>query len=159
MIKKILVAVDGSEPANKALDFALGLAEKYSAEVMLLNVYQPITPLFYFPTMNVPGSPPTATPIATPIVTAAFSKELKSQHEKVLSEALKKAKRDKSNLKVSTMLSEGRPSDKIIEAADEGEFDFIVMGSRGTGGVKEIFLGSVSDRVADEAKCSVLIVK
>ena len=55
MIKKILVTLDGSEPANKALDFALGLAEKYSAELMLLNVYQPIAPLFYFPNTNVFG--------------------------------------------------------------------------------------------------------
>jgi nucleotide-binding universal stress UspA family protein len=121
---------------------------------MLLNVYQPITPI-YFPTTSVPGSPP----ISTPITTAAFSKELKVQHEKVLSEALKKANRDKPNLKVSTMLSEGRPSDEIIKVADEGKFDLIVMGSRGIGGIKGIFLGSVSDRVADEAKCSVLIVK
>lgn len=155
MIKKILVAVDGSEPANKAVDFALGLAEKYSAELMLLNVYQPITPLFHFPTTSVLASPP----IVTPIATAAFSKEMKAQHEKVLSEALKKANKDKPNLKVTTLLSEGRPSDKIIEAADEGKFDIIVMGSRGIGRIKEIFLGSVSDRVADEAKCSVLIVK
>lgn len=153
MIKKILVALDGSKPANKALNFALGLAETYSAELVLLNVYEPVTPFFYFPSEV--GTPP----VATPVVTVEVSKELRAQHEKVLSEALKKANRDKPNLKVSTMLSEGRPSDKIIEAANEGKFDLIVMGSRGIGGIKEIFLGSVSDRVADEAKCSVLIVK
>lgn len=153
MIKKILVALDGSEPANKALNFALGIAETYSAELVLLNVYEPVTPFFSFPSEV--GAPP----VATPIVTAEFLKELRAQHEKILSEALKKANRDKPNLKVSTMLSEGRPSDKIIDAANEGKFDLIVMGSRGIGGIKEIFLGSVSDRVADAAKCSVLIVK
>jgi nucleotide-binding universal stress UspA family protein len=155
LINKILVAVDASEPANKALDFALDLAETYSAELTIFNVYQPITPLFNFPSMSISGSPP----VVTPITTAAFSKELKAQHEKVLSEALKKAVRIKPDLKVSTMLREGRPSDKIIEAADEGKFDLIVLGSRGIGRIKEIFLGSTSDRVADEAMCSVLIVK
>jgi nucleotide-binding universal stress UspA family protein len=153
VIKKILVALDGSEPANKALDFALGLAETYSAELVLLNVYQLITPFFYFPSEV--GAPP----VATPIGTAEFLKELRAQHEKVLSEALKKANREKPKLKVSTILSEGRPSDKIIEAAREGKFDLIVVGSRGIGRIKEIFLGSVSDRVADRAQCSVLIVK
>ena len=155
MIKKILVAFDGSEPAHKALDFALELAEKYSSELLLLNVYQPIIPLFHFPTMTVMGSPP----VITPVTMAAFSKELKAQHEKVLLKAVKKVNRDKPNLKVSTMLSEGRPSDKIVEVAKEGKFNLVVMGSRGIGGIKEIFLGSVSDRVADEAQCSVLIVK
>jgi nucleotide-binding universal stress UspA family protein len=40
MIKKILVAIDGSEHAEKALDFALDLAERYSAQVTILNVFQ-----------------------------------------------------------------------------------------------------------------------
>jgi len=53
----------------------------------------------------------------------------------------------------------GRAADKIIETAKTQNVDLIVIGSRGLGGIKEIFLGSVSDRVADEAKCPVLIVK
>jgi nucleotide-binding universal stress UspA family protein len=62
-------------------------------------------------------------------------------------------------VRVSSTILEGRPADKIVEAAKEGGFDLIVMGSRGLGGVKEFFLGSVSDRVADEATCPVAIVK
>ena len=46
MIEKILVALDGSEPSVKVLNFALDLAEKYFAEIMLLNVYQPTIPYF-----------------------------------------------------------------------------------------------------------------
>lgn len=57
------------------------------------------------------------------------------------------------------MLKEDRPADEIVKTAKEGEFDLIVMGHRGLGRVKEFFLGSVSDRVADEAHCPVLIVK
>ncbi|MFQ6064459.1 MAG: universal stress protein [Candidatus Bathyarchaeia archaeon] len=62
-------------------------------------------------------------------------------------------------MNVSTKLVEGRPSERIVEVAKEGKFDVIVMGSRGLGGIKGFFLGSVSDRVADEAACPVLIVK
>lgn len=49
MIKKILVALDGSEPANHALNFALDLADKYSAEIQLLTVVPPVffTVLFF----------------------------------------------------------------------------------------------------------------
>ena len=53
----------------------------------------------------------------------------------------------------------GRPADKIVELAKEEGFDLIVLGSRGLGNIKEFFLGGVSDRVADEAPCPVLIVK
>jgi nucleotide-binding universal stress UspA family protein len=152
LIKKILVALDGSKPADKALDFALDLAEKYSANIVLLSVVPlVIVPLGTYPTAGVPPIPPVAM--------NTYSKELRVSHEKVLSEALKKAKKIKPNLKVSTKLVEGRPSDKIIEAAKEGNFDIIVVGSRGLGGIKKLFLGSVSDRVANEAACPVLIVK
>lgn len=153
MIKKILVALDGSEHANRALNFALDLAEKYSAKIVLLSVVQPaIVPLAHYPTTGMHARIP-------PVAMDTYSKELKASHKKVLSEALKKAKEIKLALKVSTKLVEGRASDKIIETAKEGNFDIIVMGSRGLGDIKKFFLGSVSDRVADEAACPVLIVK
>jgi nucleotide-binding universal stress UspA family protein len=63
------------------------------------------------------------------------------------------------DLKVTTRLSEGHPADKIIELAEAEHCDLIVMGSRGLGGLKEMFLGSVSDKVADHASCPVLIVR
>lgn len=151
LIKKILVALDGSEPADKALDYALDLAAKYSANLVLLGVVPRVIVPMVHPTIEVSTIPPVS------VVT--YSEELKAQHEKVLSEALKKAKKIKPNLKVSTKLVEGRPADKIVETAKKGNFDIIVMGSRGLGGIKEFLLGSVSDRVADEGTCPVLIVK
>ena len=78
---------------------------------------------------------------------------------KVLFEALKKAKNLKAGLKISKKLVQGRAADKIVEVAKEGGFNLIVIGSRGLGGIKGFFLGSISDRVADEAPCPVLIVK
>ena len=83
----------------------------------------------------------------------------KKRHEKVLSKALKKVNKIKPNFKVSKILLEGRPADKIIETAKKGNIDMIVMGSRGLGGIIGFILGSVSDRVADRATCPVLIVK
>jgi len=147
LITKILVAIDGSEHADKALNFALDLAEKYSATITLVNVFQ--VPMFGY----------LGEPFAYPALLAEFTNEVKKAHEQILSKALKKAKELKPSLKISTVLEEGRPSDKIVETAKEGNFDLIVMGHRGLGKVKEFFLGSVSDRVADEVHCPVLIVK
>lgn len=150
MIKKIIVPIDGSEHSERALNYALDLAEKYSAEIKLLSVAQPVVatgPMFL------------TQPMLSPASIAIYVKEIEAAHEKMLAEAFKKAKKVKPNINISKQLVNGRPADKIVEIANEGNFDLIVMGSRGAGGIKEFFLGSVSDRVADEARCPVLLVK
>ena len=148
MIKKILVPIDGSKSADHALDFALDLAGKYSAEVM-------VTTVFDEPALSLVARGM----LYAPVSTENYLKMLRDFHEKILLEALNKAKKFSPKLKVSIKLLQGRPADKIVETAKEGVFDLIVVGSRGLGGIKEFFLGSVSDRVADEASCPVLIVK
>ena len=148
MIKKILVAIDGSDLAYKSLDYALDLARKYSAEVTVLTVIQmPANSLLE------QGS------AFTPISSQSYRKKLKNYHKEILSEATKNAKKSSPKIHFTTKLVEGRPADKIVETAKLESFDLIVIGSRGLGGIKESFLGSVSDRVADEAPCPVLIIK
>jgi nucleotide-binding universal stress UspA family protein len=59
-IRKILVPIDGSEPADRALDFALDLAEKYSTDILLLSVVQPVVvPMLSYSAAGVmqPASP------------------------------------------------------------------------------------------------------
>jgi len=136
MIRKILVAIDGSEHASRALDLALEIAEKFSTEVVLLSVVDYM-----------------------PIIDEEYINRMKKRHREIITEAIKKVKNVKPHLKATEKLVEGRPADKIIETAKEGEFDMIFMGSRGQGGIKEFYLGSVSDRVADGAPCPVVIVK
>ena len=147
MINKILVATDGSNLADKSLDFALDLAKKYSAEVTILTVVDLPSNSFW-----VQGT------TFAPISSQKYLEKLEKFHKKILTEAVKKAK-ESAQIYVTKRLLDGRPAEKIIEVAKEGSFDLIVMGSRGLGGIKEFFLGSVSDRVADEASCPVLIVK
>lgn len=149
MIKKILVAIDGSKSSDKALEFGLDLAEKYVAQVVLINVFDSSSFLYL-----------TAPSLAqAPIVATEQLEESRIFHSKMLSKTLRKAKSFNKDLEISKKLVEGRPADRIIEVAKEGGFDLIVIGSRGLGGIKEFFLGSVSDRVADGASCPVLIVK
>jgi nucleotide-binding universal stress UspA family protein len=149
MIKKILVAIDGSKSSDNALDFALDLADKYSAQIVLISVFNP-------PTVSYLTSPAM---VYIPVDTTKHSDEIRAYHDKMLSEALKKVKNFNKDLKATKKLLEGRPADRIVETAKDGRFDLIVIGSRGLGGIKEFLLGSVSDRVADEAPCPVLIIK
>ena len=136
MVNRILVPIDGSEYAYKALDWALNLAEKDSADIELLTVI-PAVPAFVGPS----------------------EKEVQERAEAMLKETLNKTKTIKPNLEISTKILVGRPANKIVEASKEGNFDLIVMGSRGLGGITEFLLGSVADRVADLAQCPVVIVK
>jgi len=136
MVKNILVAFDGSEQAKRALDLALEIADKFLANVVSLGVIDYM-----------------------PIIDKEYVNRLKRRYENILSEALNIAQSAKPNIQITEMLTEGRPADKIIEKAQDGKFDLIVMGSRGHGGISEFIRGSVSDKVVDEAPCPVVIVK
>jgi nucleotide-binding universal stress UspA family protein len=89
---------------------------------------------------------------------AACSKELEISFRGVLSKAQEEVQKRKHMFKVSTRFEKGEPSEKIVEVAELGGFDLIVIGSRGLGG-RASALGSVSSRVVDKSSCPVLIVK
>jgi len=129
-ISKILVAIDGSENSKKALEHAVQLAQKHKAKITLLNVGE--AKLFGF-------KPEVAKDIG----------------EHILSDAATKVK----EVRFNKQLEFGNPAETIIEVAKKGNYDIIVVGSRGVSSVKRFFLGSVSDDVSHHAQCSVLIVR
>ena len=59
--------------------------------------------------------------------------------KKILLEAVKKAGNINSELVLTKILIEGRPSDRIVDTAKQQECDLIVVGSRGLGGITEFF--------------------
>ena len=140
------MALDGSDNAERALDFALGLAHQYSAEIQLLTVVPPC----FLPSQSMY--------LIKSEAIADCAKQLEISFRGVLSKADGKVKEEKPFLKMSTKLENGDPAKKIVEAAKRGNFDIIVMGSRGLGR-RDYALGSVSSKVADNAPCPVLIVK
>jgi nucleotide-binding universal stress UspA family protein len=130
-LSNLLVCIDGSGNAIKALDYSAKLAEKMSSSITLLNVQE---------RRLYDSSPKTAEEFG----------------EKVLSKALDAVRERK--VKLSKQLEFGVPSDAIAEAAEKGKYDLIVLGSRGLGTVSRFLLGSVSDDVSHKAKCSLLLV-
>jgi nucleotide-binding universal stress UspA family protein len=146
LVKKILAALDGSKAANNALNFALELAETTSAELELLTVVPPV----FLPSHSIY--------VLKSEAVADCAKALAVTFRGVLSKAQREAQNRKPELKVSTRFEKGEPAEKIVEVAERGNFDLIVMGSRGLGG-RVSALGSVSSRVVDSASCPVVIVK
>ena len=149
VIRNILVGVDGSENSDRALDFALDLAEKFNASIMILNVSESLAM----------GAVPEESIAYSGGNTAVFGKDLRKIHDEILSRSVARAKAVKPNLAVSSMLKEGDPALEIVNTAKEGGFDVIVIGHKGLGKMKELFLGSISEKVAHLAPCPVIIVK
>lgn len=153
MIQKILVALDGSEPSERALEYAVEFAERWGAELTLLAVIPRVMlPVF-------PDEGFGATPIAAAKDFGQYQKRMRTIYQNVLTEAETDLRRDHPEVKVVTRLEEGRPSSTIVGVAEEDDFDIIVMGSRGIGGITGWILGSTSRRVVDSCTKPILIVK
>jgi len=150
LITKILVGVDGSKNSEKALDYALEIAEKFSASILILNVFQP-PPEFGYQSKTLSQSPASGYPqdtIGDQSNMSTFIKDLRARALKL-----------KPKLEITTELKEGNTPSQITATAGNGGFDLIVVGHLGESEIKEFLLGSTSERVAHQARCPVLIVK
>ena len=150
---KLLVCTDGSEHSQKALEEASKIAGGCNVDdIAIIHVYNPTPDSFYLRGDEV--STITKEDIER-------FKEMEEQHKdekrKILSDALEFFKN--KNISARTIFKEGHPAEVITKVASEEGFDMIVIGSRGLGGLKKLFLGSVSGAVVHEAKTSVLTVK
>lgn len=66
---------------------------------------------------------------------------------------------EKQGVKFASKIQYGSPASKIVESAEKGKFDLVVVGSRGIGGIKGAILGSVANTIVHKSKVSVLVVK
>jgi nucleotide-binding universal stress UspA family protein len=141
VLKSILVAYDGTQPAVAALDQAVEIAERHAAKMTLACVI-PIIAAAYGVEMP-PGTSVSETIDAARQMLATAKAEI--------------AKKGVSS--VDTVLLEGDPVDQILEFAKKHPPDLIVVGSRGLSDAGRFFLGSVSDGILHHAHSSVLVVK
>jgi nucleotide-binding universal stress UspA family protein len=141
MLTKILVPVDGSENSFRALDHALFLARATGAMLAAIHVIE---------------SPPTVY-----VESQKLLDQLLSNYKKESSKVLDKCEQiaEKSGVKIDTIVTEGDAGSNIIGYAQTGGFDLIVIGSRGLGRLKEMVLGSTSNKVLHNAKCPVMLVR
>ncbi|MGM3305999.1 universal stress protein [Anabaena sp. WFMT] len=139
MLKTILVALDGSEIAERVIQALGDLVLSSNTKVILCHV---------FPTpdseIELPADRPH--PESPKFSYFQIEKQLQSYQEKLSFE---------SELELVT----GDPADEIVRLANIYKADLVVIGSRGLTGMKRIVQGSVSTQVMEEANCSVLVVK
>lgn len=141
-IEKILLAVDGSEYSDRALMKAKQIGTVLNSEITILYVTEDLVSYPY---------------VSGGIDIASLQKVFKEQGEKVLDTAMEKFQDYKG--KVERLIKSGNPGSEIIKVSEEENYTLIVMGSRGLGVISRAMLGSVSNKVVNGAKVSVLIAR
>ena len=140
MFKKILLAYDGSEGANRALEVGIDLAKIHGAELWALAVEEKL-PRF-----------------SGTIDEVKEEKQFANEHYGKLLEAAK-VKAKEAGIEIKTLMQPGHPAQTIVAAAKEGKLDLVLVGHTGLSGVWAAFLGTTAEKVSRHAPCSVLIVR
>jgi nucleotide-binding universal stress UspA family protein len=141
-IRRILVPCDFSKYAEKALTWALELAERWRSRVLLLHViprpsYPPMLMGSYFDVAQ---------------FEASLQAEAEARAKEIVARAGNKA------VQIETQVIIGEPFSDICRTAEDEKVDLIVMGSHGRTGLRHVLLGSVAERVVRHAPCPVLVV-
>ncbi len=140
-MKRILVAVDGSETSQRAVKLAADIAEKFTAELELLHVMPP---------------PPVFSEPAVIINVAELERAQYESARQLLDRARDLCARP--GLTSTSQILAGPAAELIAERADAGGFDLLVVGSRGRNLIASALLGGVSHRVIHLSKKPVLVV-
>lgn len=139
MFKKIILAVDGSESASRALKMAADLAGISNGLITVVNAYQPVSPIL--------GNPDYKRRVEEHI----------GHSEQIVEEAETRL-RQQGVTRIEPDILEGPAATAIVNAAKARHADLIVLGSRGLTPLKGLLMGSVSERVIGAAPCPVLVV-
>jgi len=137
---RILIAIDGSKPAIRALEYAVRRKRRGERiEAYILNVQPAISPK--------PG-----------FITKAMIKDFQTQEsEKVFGDP--KIAALKSYLKADAHMEIGGPAERIVDFAEKAKCEEVVIGSRGLGSIKGAFFGSVANKVIHLSPMPVVVVK
>ena len=141
-LQKILVGCDFSPDSGHAFAYGLSLAQEYLAELHLAHVIEPpAQPNLIKEEALVPG-------------------EIQEEYHDLLIQKLKDMVPDEAAnwCTPQTSIMEGQPHDELVKYAHTRDIDMIVLGVRGHGLVRTLFLGSTTDRVIRDSPCPVLSV-
>jgi nucleotide-binding universal stress UspA family protein len=141
--RRIAVATDGSETADAALEVAIDLAKRYSADLLVLAV-APLPPVFATPN--------------SPIVPATIPESPLPMFREVVDRSIAQA-RSAGLAGVSGVCEEGVIVDRLLEQVRDHGSDLLVVGSRGLSTAQRLLLGSVSTALVTHAPCPVLVVR
>jgi len=137
-MKRILVPVDFSETSANALSYAIQLFGPSSLEIKVLHIYGELSGAA-FTMKNIDG---------------VLKKDAKNQMDKLI-QGLQK---EYPQVSFKSQITKNDAVSAIISMGEREEFDFIVMGTNGASGLKEVFMGSVAGGVISKTSAPVIVV-
>jgi universal stress protein A len=143
-IRRILVPTDFDTCSSPTVRFAVELAEKFGAELILLHVVQDLA--LAMPDAVMPT--PAPAPAMTQLIDAAKSG---------LANLVKAENLSRLNPRLEVRV--GSPAGEIVLAAGELKADLVCIGTHGRGGIAHFILGSVAEKVVRQAPCPVLTIR
>ncbi|NNJ73918.1 MAG: universal stress protein [Anderseniella sp.] len=166
MLKKVLIATDGSDHGTKAVAFGSDIAAKYGAEVVLMHVLlrdeisENLRHVAEVEHLTAEGGQPlskaiSSVPAGRFPADVVFSDEdtrtprsvLQAVGEHVLKQAEKTA-REHGVSKTKKRIEDGNPVKRILEIIETEDVDLVVSGARGLSDLKALLMGSVSHKLA-----------
>jgi nucleotide-binding universal stress UspA family protein len=140
-LRKILVPTDFTETSDKALDFAIELAQKFNASITVMHAYE--IPIIGFPDGSL-------------VATADIASRIQEAGRTGLDAAVKA--RNGRGVTLESLLREGNAAEEICTVAAELPADMIVIGTHGRKGIARALLGSVAENVIRTVKTPVLTI-
>ena len=137
----VLCPIDCSPSARSAMTEAAAIVRQTGERLVLAHVAQMVTP-------------PPELPILPPDLVQEATVALQAQFDAWLGDAVAAGARE-----VDTRLLHGAPWDRIIALARELNGRLIVMGTHGRTGLRHVLPGSVAEKVARHAPCSMLVTR
>ena len=138
MLKNIVLAFDGSEYSNRALQYGIKFAERFEATLWLVHIFTHTSDLLDYEDYE------------------KFYSKRKAGRRALLDEALQELRN--TRLDVREELQEGPEADSILNITKNCQADLNVMGTRGHGTLKGLLVGSVSLKVIHHSSCPVMVV-
>lgn len=140
-ISKILCGVDGSPSSKKALNFAIDLANRYSAKLCIIHALPNYLPVF-----------------------GISDKSLQKEEEKFKIENTNHIQKFLNSfpikkIKVETIIDLGSPANILLDHAEDLDCDLIVIGAKGHSLLHHVLIGSTAEKILRYAPCSLLVVR
>jgi len=145
MLKKVLLAYDGSENAKRAMEMAIDIASHYAAKLIIVEVVD-IHSISYVLSPHGPS-----------IDIDRVIGDLRAKASGDIKQCIKIA--EENDLEADGDVLEGDPATEILRRSGELKADLIVTGSRGLSLWKRLLMGSVSHRIVSESKAATLVVR